>query len=337
MGTWGHRPWQDDLAADWFADLFHKGKLVDRVVKTLQRKDVAEYWSEIRAAAYVVVALGDVWPADRLVADHERAIAALEAVKRSPELDGDNYLGSEIDGEIAALRDRLKRSAAPAAAPEEIPPQYDPTDAFRRLTDADPAVRLGAVKWIGKQAYGESNRWTDPWLRDPGTTEALLPLLADADPQVVEETLSAVRGIRVEGPRDERLFAPAVRLLRSERPLTRRLAVLLLAEFDAERCLDALLPLFADRDKAVRSVAFQVIGNQAGGWSEAAKVRLRDAALTALADRTDEVRYYAAATLANGVGRREDVAALKKARTGVKGAGWKRDFRELIETLAARP
>ena len=31
MGMWGFEPWEDDLAADWFAELFQKGKIAERV------------------------------------------------------------------------------------------------------------------------------------------------------------------------------------------------------------------------------------------------------------------------------------------------------------------
>ena len=42
MGAWGYEPWDDDLAADWFGDLFEKTKLADRVERTLRKKDVEE-------------------------------------------------------------------------------------------------------------------------------------------------------------------------------------------------------------------------------------------------------------------------------------------------------
>jgi hypothetical protein len=58
MGAWGTAAWDNDGAADWFADLFESSKLATRVEKTLKKKDIEEYHEEIRAAAHIVVALG---------------------------------------------------------------------------------------------------------------------------------------------------------------------------------------------------------------------------------------------------------------------------------------
>ncbi len=63
MGAWATAAWDNDGAADWFGDMFDATGLANYVRETLQR-DVEEYDEEVRAAAYMVVALGRVymWP-----------------------------------------------------------------------------------------------------------------------------------------------------------------------------------------------------------------------------------------------------------------------------------
>jgi hypothetical protein len=67
MGTWGHHPWENDSAADWFGDMFDRTKLADVVEETLQR-DVEDSADEIRAAAAVLLAFGHtfIWPIKKL-------------------------------------------------------------------------------------------------------------------------------------------------------------------------------------------------------------------------------------------------------------------------------
>lgn len=105
MGTWGSAAWDSDDAADWFGDLFEKTKLAQRVEKALKRKDVEEWAGEIRAAAYVLVALGRVyiWP----IEDLERHLAlAVEKLKAIQALE-DYADVPEIAEEIATLQERL--------------------------------------------------------------------------------------------------------------------------------------------------------------------------------------------------------------------------------------
>lgn len=71
MGVWGHQPWENDGAADFFAELlpvaFH-----DRVMAALRLPDLdSGDWEEVWAAAWVVHALahsGYVWPGDMAAA-----------------------------------------------------------------------------------------------------------------------------------------------------------------------------------------------------------------------------------------------------------------------------
>jgi hypothetical protein len=105
MGAWGNEPWDNDDAADWFSELFEATKLASRVEKTLKKKDIEEYSGQIRAAAYIVLALGRVyvWPIDDLQRHLRLAIEKLEAISELPDYEGDPSIASEI----AELRSRL--------------------------------------------------------------------------------------------------------------------------------------------------------------------------------------------------------------------------------------
>jgi hypothetical protein len=105
MGAWGSAAWDNDDAADWFGDLFAATKLAARVEKTLKKKDVEEYAGQIRAAAYLLVALGRVyvWPIDDLDRHLRLAIEKLEAIHQLPDYEGDPAIAAEI----AELRSRL--------------------------------------------------------------------------------------------------------------------------------------------------------------------------------------------------------------------------------------
>ncbi len=64
MGSWGVEPWQNDPAQEWFDEMFSLTGLAGQIEETLSRK-VDDYADEIRAAAFVVFALGkEAWPAD---------------------------------------------------------------------------------------------------------------------------------------------------------------------------------------------------------------------------------------------------------------------------------
>jgi len=119
MGAWGTAAWDNDDAADWFGDLFEATKLAARVEKALKQKDVEEYAGQIRAAAYMLVALGRVyiWPVDDLDRHLRLAIEKLEAISKLEDYEGDESIAAEI----AELRSRLQPPAAeaePAAAPK---------------------------------------------------------------------------------------------------------------------------------------------------------------------------------------------------------------------------
>ncbi len=109
MGAWDKFPWDNDGAADWFADLFEKTQLAKQVEDTLKLQ-VEDSHEEIRAAASVVLFLGRtyIWPVhdlDRhltLAADQLEAVSRLDVIGESPEL------VEEIRAEIQELRSRIK-------------------------------------------------------------------------------------------------------------------------------------------------------------------------------------------------------------------------------------
>src|SRR5262249_26435725 len=106
MGAWGSAPWDNDLAADWFGELFEATKLARRVEKTLNHRDLEEYAPEIRAAACLLIARGPTHggPADDLERHLTLAISRLEAIRELADYEG----MPEIDQEIAILRSRLE-------------------------------------------------------------------------------------------------------------------------------------------------------------------------------------------------------------------------------------
>jgi hypothetical protein len=110
MGDWGTAAWENDGAADWFADLFAETGLADRVEQTL-RREVQEDSDTVRAAAYVLVAFGhlDIWPIDSLDRHLELAIGQLEKVKALPTYQEISEYVTAIDDEIATLKSRREK------------------------------------------------------------------------------------------------------------------------------------------------------------------------------------------------------------------------------------
>jgi hypothetical protein len=106
MGAWGTTPWDNDGAADWFAELFETTGLAKRVEETLNEdpEDAAE---EIRAAAHVLTALGRVyiWPVEHLDRHLKLAVQKLEAISELEDYEGDEAIAAEI----AELRARLQK------------------------------------------------------------------------------------------------------------------------------------------------------------------------------------------------------------------------------------
>ena len=109
MGTWGTKPWQDDIAADWFGNMMDSTGLAKYVEKTMRQEldedDPYSTASEIRAAASVLVLLGHVcvWTED--LENHLKL-----AISRLEEILPKNYSNrnkEQIQAEINVLKARL--------------------------------------------------------------------------------------------------------------------------------------------------------------------------------------------------------------------------------------
>jgi hypothetical protein len=122
MGTWDKLPWDNDAAADWFAELFEKTKLATHVEDTL-KLEVEKAHDEIRAAASVLLFLGRnyVWPVHDL--DRHLALAAdrLEQVSRVAEIAESPELVAEIHAEVQELRGRIKASSSVQPTSRQAP------------------------------------------------------------------------------------------------------------------------------------------------------------------------------------------------------------------------
>ena len=110
MGAWATAAWDNDSAADWFGDMFDATGLAKYVEQTLER-DVEEYHEEVRAAAYMIVALGRVyiWPISELDNHLALAISKLEEIKALEIYAEVPDFVIAIDDEIAVLMSRLKK------------------------------------------------------------------------------------------------------------------------------------------------------------------------------------------------------------------------------------
>ena len=108
MGAWGHRPWENDAAADFFGDLFPPG-FHDKVMAALREDD--DDGGRWRAAAWVVSALAHssyLWPgAPSTMEDACRAAAnRLEQLAAESEAGDEFWDPDELRREAAALRAR---------------------------------------------------------------------------------------------------------------------------------------------------------------------------------------------------------------------------------------
>jgi hypothetical protein len=110
MSAWATAAWDNDSAADWFGDMFDATGLAQYVEETLNR-DTKAYHDEIRAAAYLLVALGRVyiWPIHELDNHLTLAISKLEEIKALEVFQEAPDFVRAIDDEISVLKSRLKK------------------------------------------------------------------------------------------------------------------------------------------------------------------------------------------------------------------------------------
>lgn len=89
MGAWGFKAWENDGAADWFAELHEQTGLRDHVVATLRSGCRVQGEGAVRAAADVMRKLAHVyrWPVRSIESDLRLAVKALGEVRACYALD----------------------------------------------------------------------------------------------------------------------------------------------------------------------------------------------------------------------------------------------------------
>ena len=115
MGAWGIDPWENDGAAGWFYSLFSQSGIASCVEATL-RLEPLEHHEEIRAASFVVAALGRpfVWPIEQLPSILARAVDSLTAVVECGALGDNPDATSRVREEMAGLQSGLSELASGA-------------------------------------------------------------------------------------------------------------------------------------------------------------------------------------------------------------------------------
>jgi hypothetical protein len=110
MGCWGVKAYENDSAADWFGNLWDDCPVPARVEAALQL-DLEDCHEEIRAAAHVLVQLGDtyIWPVALIDKHCDLAARRLEEIKAMEIYDGADFQ-LEIQKEIEILRSRISKS-----------------------------------------------------------------------------------------------------------------------------------------------------------------------------------------------------------------------------------
>ena len=109
MGCWGVKPYENDGAADWFGDLWDELPIPKKVEETLNL-DVQDFHEEIRAAAYVLLQLGETfcWPVEDIDRHCELAATRLEEMLQM-EIYEDEAFQTGLKQEIATLRARTSK------------------------------------------------------------------------------------------------------------------------------------------------------------------------------------------------------------------------------------
>jgi hypothetical protein len=109
MGCWGLEAFQNDKAADWFGDLWELFPIPSEIEKTL-RLPVEDNHEEIRAAAYVLLQLGDpyIWPFDLRDRHCDLAARRLEDIK-GMEIYAHVDFQIQLQKEIDILRSRISK------------------------------------------------------------------------------------------------------------------------------------------------------------------------------------------------------------------------------------
>ncbi|GAA1413374.1 hypothetical protein AUR04nite_31180 [Glutamicibacter uratoxydans] len=117
MGAWGTSPWDNDDAADWFADFFDSVDVDARITAAFEDEDEHD---QIRAACYMLNVLGRtyVWPGDLDALDSllergkELLSTMLEEGSEFRELwEDDEEVLAAVEEELAGLQERLSEKS----------------------------------------------------------------------------------------------------------------------------------------------------------------------------------------------------------------------------------
>ena len=109
MGRWGIQPWENDTACDWYDWLFEESQLAQHIESALNQP-IEDHADEIRAAAHILLALGEnyIWPIDERAEQLKKAASQLQRI-----LDCKVYTNSllvgEVRREIRGLLGRVQR------------------------------------------------------------------------------------------------------------------------------------------------------------------------------------------------------------------------------------
>lgn len=112
---WGDKPWDNDRAADWFANLMHVTRFPDQVRAALllcEREDISdEDTALLRAAVYCVLQFCRVyiWPIDHLDSDLDLAIKATRKILSDESYCYSEELTAQIHAELEELELRRKK------------------------------------------------------------------------------------------------------------------------------------------------------------------------------------------------------------------------------------
>ena len=120
MGAWDLKPWDNDGAADWYADLFDETGFRAKVREALEM-DIDDGHEEIRAAAAMLVFLGRtyVWPIDHLDDDIKLAIKRLKELQKYEIYAEAEGFVEEMEREITLLESRLLKGHHPPEGDED--------------------------------------------------------------------------------------------------------------------------------------------------------------------------------------------------------------------------
>lgn len=110
---WNSRPWDNEVAADWFGRLMDQTNMPVLVRQTLllinEDDPYFEQSSKLRAAVYCVLTFGreDIWPAHELEKDLKLAVFALRKILLDDDYCDSEEITDQIEHEIEELERRL--------------------------------------------------------------------------------------------------------------------------------------------------------------------------------------------------------------------------------------